>query len=289
MRNVVNSTLPQYRLEQWMTLRMQLLWAYERRMNHRPKPDVGDYGFQSALFVREGWVDAGSSAKLAQRANVGEWMILGQGKRWQRFSDECRLLSIGFRFQLPTGDPVYHDGLPLVVKSQRFPKLLDCAQEVLQEMDQRIGLGYLPQGRVVGLCDYLSVQNVFRDFLMELAEALSKSNCPAHRLNDKNRHVSKAFSEMDKTPAGQPWTAKQLAVRVGISLPQLDRLMVADTGITVYEQMERRRLAAAEDALQSRAVSLKTIAYQLGFSSASHFSSWFKKRRGVSPGKFSPD
>ncbi len=258
-------------------------------MNPGPKPDVGDYGFQSALFVREGWVDAGPSSKLARRANVGEWLILGQGKRWQRFSDECLLISIGFRFQLPTGDPVYCEGLPLVVKNQCFPKLLACAHEVLREMDQRIGLGYLPKERVVGLRDYLSVQNVFRDFLMELAEALSASNCPAHRLNDKNSHVSKAFSEMDKTPAGQPWTAKQLALRVGISLPHLDRLMVADTAMTVYEQMERRRLGAAEDALQSRAVSLKTIAYQLGFSSASHFSSWFKKRRGVSPGKFLQD
>ena len=280
------AAVPEYRLEQWMTLRMQLLWAYERCMERKAVPDVGNYGFQSALFIRDGWIEAGASEAGARRAEAGEWLILEQGRRWQRFSPDCQLLSIGFRFQLPTGEAVYDNGLPLLVEGRMSADLLLRAAEVLHEMDRRIGLGYFPYDRMVGLRDYLSVQNVFRGFLMELAEVFSAAKCTAHRLNEKNPHVSKAFSEMEKIPAGARRTAGQLAERVGISLPHLDRLMVADTGATVHEQMERRRLATAEDALQSHAVSLKAIAFQLGFSSPSHFSSWFKKHRGVSPGKF---
>ncbi|MFP4068603.1 MAG: helix-turn-helix domain-containing protein [Opitutales bacterium] len=117
---------PNYRLKQWSTLRMQLLWGYEREMS-AVGPGEGHYNFQSALLLRRGWGQAGASRRSSLKATAGDWLVLGQGARWQQFSADCVVLSIGFRFQLPTGEPIYERGLPVCFAADASPRLAQDA------------------------------------------------------------------------------------------------------------------------------------------------------------------
>src|SRR5262245_27052803 len=125
-----DSPFPIYRLDQWTTLRMQLLWAYRRPMGDLTALTTGDYSFQTALLIEEGWAEACASPANLKRAEPGQWLFIRQGKRLQRFSPDCTVLSLGFRFQLPTGEALFDQGLPLRVDSGDYPALARCARQV---------------------------------------------------------------------------------------------------------------------------------------------------------------
>jgi len=84
-------------------------------------------------------------------------------------------------------------------------------------------------------------------------------------------------------PGFSPKNASDIANELKISQTHLDRLMIQETGLTLYQQIEARRFQKAQDALIANESSLKVIAYDLGFSSPSHFISWFKQRQGITP------
>lgn len=273
---------PSFRLDQWTALRLQLLWAYEKEMESASSKRALFYSFQSALLVKQGWAKAGKQEANAVKANEGEWLILPQGCRWQSFSSDSVALSIGFRFQLPTGEAVYDEGLPVRVRTQDFPKLEREANRAMRAMRRHIGLGFYLRKQMVNMRDFLTAQNALRFFLIELAEVFHAQGAHPRIMSHENPHVLKAFEFIES--GGQ--SGAEVARLVGISLTQLDRLMVAETGYTVHGQLELRRLQLAQDALQADATPLKTIAYDLGFCSPSHFHSWFKKRQGMTPSQY---
>ncbi|QYY36690.1 AraC family transcriptional regulator [Ruficoccus sp. ZRK36] len=287
LREASRSTLPNFRLSQWVTLRLQLLWVYEKAMvKEATSTSQSEYGFQSALLVHKGWALAGESESGARRAGPGQWLFLRQGKRWQRFSADCELLSIGYRFQYPTGEAVYDEGLPLVVDAADCLQLEREARKVLRTVKRHIGLGFYLGERVVDMRAYLLTQNAFRLFLVELAEVYAAEGLSRRDLREPSQYVLRALDLIQGVPSGRSVKSADIAHAAGLSQTHLDRLMVQDTGHTVHQQIELRRLQLAQDALQAGAVPLKTIAYDLGFCSPSHFHSWFRKRQGVTPAQF---
>lgn len=279
--------LPRFRLTQWSVLRLQLLWAYEKPME-REATFIGQsaYTFQSALLVRKGWALAGENESGARRAGPGQWLLLRQGKRWQRFSPDCVLLSIGYRFQFPTGEAVFDEGFPLVVDSTAFPQLERDALKLMRSMKKHVGLGFQLGEREVDMRDYLLSQNALRLFLIQLAEMYADCGVGRGNMREHSGHVLRALDVIQGMPPGMPMKSAELARQVGLSQTHLDRLMVLETGHTIHQQIELRRLQLAQDALQARDASLKSIAFDLGFCSPSHFHSWFRKRQGMTPQQF---
>ena len=277
-----NDPYPSFRLDQWTTLRLQLLWAYEKEMMDSGSKGGSNYSFQSVLLVKRGWARAGGSETNALYATKGEWLFLPQGPRWQRFSPDCVVLSIGFRFQLPTGEAIFDEGLPVKVNAVDFPRLEREANRVMHAMRKHIGLGFYLQKEIINMRDFLTAQNALRLFLIEIATAFHAKGVSHRIMSHENPHLLRAFEVIE----GGVSSGREVARRIGISLTQLDRLMVAETGYTVHGQLELRRLQLAQDALQANAASLKSIAYDLGFCSPSHFHSWFKKRQGMTPSEY---
>ncbi|MBC2595275.1 helix-turn-helix transcriptional regulator [Ruficoccus amylovorans] len=278
---------PCFRLSQWVTLRLQLLWAYEKSMGDVSTSGEGDsYGFQSALLVKKGWGKAGVDRASALRAGPGQWLILGQGRRWQSFSADCVLLSIGFRFQYPTGEAVFEEGFPVLADGAEFPQLEREALRAMRLVKKHVGLGFYQGERQVSMRDYLLTQNALRLFLIELAGVFAARGIGVPDMNDLSPHVLRALEVIQNMPPAQPMKSAEVARLAGLSQTHLDRLLVVETGHTIHQQIELRRMQLAQDALQDRAASLKSIAYGLGFCSPSHFHSWFRRRQGVTPQQF---
>jgi len=59
-----------------------------------------------------------------------------------------------------------------------------------------------------------------------------------------------------------------------------------DPGLPPFAAYDRHRLELARDALRDSAMSVKEIAFELGFNSPPHFSNWFPRRQGCAPRAF---
>lgn len=78
---------------------------------------------------------------------------------------------------------------------------------------------------------------------------------------------------------------EDLASAVGMSRSQLHRKLTALTGLSPVEIIRKMRLERARDLLAQGAGNVSEVAYRVGFSSASYFSTCFSEHFGVAPGE----
>lgn len=82
------------------------------------------------------------------------------------------------------------------------------------------------------------------------------------------------------------WTVVELAKIAGMSRSAFADRFGRVLGCGPIEYLARWRIALAKDALMRGAKSLDRIAHEIGYESASAFSTAFRKRLGCSPGRF---
>jgi AraC-like DNA-binding protein len=82
------------------------------------------------------------------------------------------------------------------------------------------------------------------------------------------------------------WTVAELARRVGMSRSAFAARFVATTGCPPMEYVTRWRMSLAQDSLSRGGKSLDHLAREIGYESASAFSTAFRRRLGCPPGAF---
>lgn len=85
---------------------------------------------------------------------------------------------------------------------------------------------------------------------------------------------------------GAGWTVGELANLAGMSRSAFAARFVATLGCAPIEYLTRWRMALARDALSRGVKSLERLAEEIGYESASAFSTAFRRRVGNSPGAF---
>lgn len=78
----------------------------------------------------------------------------------------------------------------------------------------------------------------------------------------------------------------ELAALVGYHEFHLNRLFARYTGTSIHQYIINKRLSAARELILSTDLPLSEISEQTGFNNYSFFSSYFKKRFGISPARF---
>lgn len=97
--------------------------------------------------------------------------------------------------------------------------------------------------------------------------------------NDKLLKALKAMESHIETPLSR----QQLARLAGVSLRQLERTFSEQIGQGVYGHYRALRLGRSRQLLRETSLSILEVALATGFTSASHFSSLFKRMFGLSP------
>lgn len=82
------------------------------------------------------------------------------------------------------------------------------------------------------------------------------------------------------------WTVAELAKRAGMSRSAFASRFVATIGCAPMEYLSRWRMSLAQDALSRGGKSLDHLADEIGYESASAFSTAFRRRLGYAPGAF---
>lgn len=96
--------------------------------------------------------------------------------------------------------------------------------------------------------------------------------------------LENAYKIIEKNYAN-PLSIKELSYKVGLNESKLKTLFKAFFGSTIHEASTKLRMQKAKE-LISDGQNLKSVAYKLGFSALSNFSSAFKKHFGFTPSKF---
>jgi AraC-like DNA-binding protein len=82
------------------------------------------------------------------------------------------------------------------------------------------------------------------------------------------------------------FNVETLTHEVGISRAQLHRKMKEMTGLPISEFIRNMRLEQAVRLLKEQKINVTQVAYSVGFSNVSHFSTVFRRQFGVPPTEF---
>ncbi|MDF3130445.1 AraC family transcriptional regulator [Kiritimatiellaeota bacterium B1221] len=278
-------SVPKQRIGDWSKLLASLYYCYEGRVPSFGQGRVYNPGYATWL-VLEGWGEIREEgAAQATVAQAGEWMFVPSGKRQQTFSPEAKILSIGFFAKYITGHPLVDFSRAFCVCGSEFPKLEVYAR--------RLPLVYSKNGTLadfknptVDLFSFFEIQKHLMEWMdVWMRVLLSRGNKIESPLGLDQR-VVQAIHLLETHVEDSHITTEYVAKKTGVSISQLNRLFLRDTGLTLNDFRDRQRIDLAIKLLTGAKTPLKEIAYDLGFSYPSHFSTWFHRHQGVSPSHY---
>ena len=277
---------PALPLHEWSCLRNELIWVYdapvEAAVRHiGPVVTNGD----RVWFLRKGSV-AVKASRQRYRARTGQWLVLPREVVRQDFSRDACILSVSFRCDWPSGEPLL-GGRGAVLNGGDFPEL-ERKGSRLERLVRRhfpdAGTG-LPL-RTAGAAEYLELHGLFHQWLASLITASLAEGLRQTRLKTHDDRLWKALRRLNESPLDGVFPAAPLRAESGLSQVHLDRLFVREFGLTTGKYWERRRLDFARQCLETSLLPVKEISWRLGFTSDSYFIAWFRRLAGESPGRF---
>lgn len=152
---------------------------------------------------------------------------------------------------------------------------------------------------LVELCGRLSQENdidqLFKTGNSSIVAGIIE--CLTSRIQQLNQGISKQpfyqykvftsnFKQLVEQEFKKMKQVQQYADQLNISPSYLNELIKKTTGTTPIELIHERIIIEAKRMLYYTTMSSKEIAYQLGYEDYSYFSTFFKKRVGVSPSQF---
>lgn len=123
----------------------------------------------------------------------------------------------------------------------------------------------------------LSLSHLLVSFLYTLL------GCSDYNTECLSKYIQGALSIIKNEYASPELTVSSVAQRLFISPPYLGKLFKEECGITFSGYLQNYRLEQARDRLLHTYELLNEIAFETGFVNASHFSTCFRKRYGMSP------
>lgn len=107
-------------------------------------------------------------------------------------------------------------------------------------------------------------------------------HCPCAETDQKNYTIM-ALNYIEKYYRNPEISVTSVAEHIKIDRTYLYRLFKKETGMSVIDYINDCRIATAETMLFDKNVSIKDVAYSVGFTDQMYFSKVFKKIKGFSP------
>lgn len=127
--------------------------------------------------------------------------------------------------------------------------------------------------------DYIEkIADALLAHLAEWADALSEEPANESPLRDLLAWID--------THIARKLTLDELAARAGMSRALFTRRFRSAIGQSPHQYLTRRRVEIAQRLLRDTERDLAWIAHETGFSSQSHFTSWFRALTGSTPGRY---
>ncbi len=135
--------------------------------------------------------------------------------------------------------------------------------------------------RILAMHGPQELHSIIYDAALELCDKVRESAAE----NTGNPHVENARHYI-LTHLTQEITVSDISEAAGLSSSHLSRLFRSITGRTLMEYLTDERIRAAKSLLASSDMTIPEIAALLRFCDQSHFTYIFRKKTGLTPGKY---
>lgn len=270
-------------LENWDDLRIRLVWAYDGSPTPYSRCLLPANPI-AAWFIRKGRVSLtfGRTRSVFQE---GCWVFPEAREGWQEFSADSEILSIRFSAEWPSGQPLFDRSKTISFsESEGGHEMLRIGTRLAQFVQKKFpGVKFELRGMSGSPGLYFDLLRLFHGWMHAYSDAMERCGLIPIVMGKIDERVREAVYLIETQSLNAPLRVGHLAVKLGLSISQINRLFVRDLGRTPAEYWEERRIDTARRALQESRRSIKTVGYDLGFSSLPHFSKWVKKKLGKSP------
>lgn len=272
------------RYDQWLQLRIGLLACYQGQPAAF-RSDVISPEYISIWLIHRGQASVTADSR-SFRAGCGQGLIVGPGPRQQVFSPDISFHSFSFFANWPDGKPLLGAGLPCCFDSSgdSLIRRLDRMNALFESFSPRHGFFSFQES--VSLGQFLHIQMEFQGILIELLPVLERNGVEITDRKVLDARVLRAIDHMEHPPNRmESLTLAGLAKACGVSASHLDRLFRTELGTSPMAWYQQFRCRRARYLLHQGKLPVKQVGYDLGFKSIAHFSAWYKKQTGHSPGK----
>lgn len=209
--------------------------------------------------------------------------------RIQSFSADAEILSIRFHAAWPDGSSLFDEGLSHTLNDKTYPVLKESAEALEQAVahyapNKAGSLEFIFEG--IDFPAHILIEQKFFGWLLAYHDALVNEGLQPNRMEIRDTRVREAIRILQNWPLEELFVEERFALKFGLSKHQLERLIVADIGVTSRQFIDRRRIKYAKERLGLGLEPIKEIAYKTGFKHSSSFCNWFKKRTGFYPSFF---
>lgn len=274
------------RMADWAHLKSEFDWVYEGVVPEPYRKSATHHPGQSALLILKGDLSIETEkGRIVARKN--QWVFPHQGSRLQEFSTDARVLSLHFSLNWPGAQPLFNWDIAQVIEGSEAPLLEKRARSLLRLVERAFpGAKNHLLYQHGDLKTHILIQKNFASWISAYVGTLLDSGVVPSRLGQADERVLQAVNLLDELPAEVEFDGAWLSHEVGLSPSQLDRLFIKQFDMTPRQYLEKRKLLHAFELMRSSALSIKQIAYEVGFHSLPYFSRWFRQKAGLSPRQF---
>lgn len=176
-------------------------------------------------------------------------------------------------------DPLLRDDASFDGLRRAIEQPLAFRRRPLHDRIRRVALEAFDGSRT-GLAAALRVEARSLDLIVELAAPFGPSDATARVTRDRDR-IFAVREEIERDPS-RIRTLQELAARHGVSASKLKRDFFAVFGTCIGGFINERRMVFARQLLNEGMI-VSQVAYRIGYTHPSNFSTAFRRRFGLSP------
>lgn len=237
-------------------------------------------------------------ARTTRHAQAGEWLFPPSRHDQRRFSADAQLISLHFQARWVDGRMLFEENEPATCLAADFPELDAAASAIVVALDAAFPAppahraeapGAIPEPtknlaqEPTDFFTYLEIESTLPRWLAAYTRARTQQGATLVMQGTSEPRVLQGLDFLNNWPIEKPLLATHLADQLSLSLSQLNRLFVAETGKTPLRHFDDRRVEVARNLLRTSPLQVKEIAYAVGFRQPAHFSNWFCKKTGTFP------
>ena len=222
-----------------------------------------------------------------ETAKAGEWIFPGDRRCQQIFSEEHQFICVRFALMWRTGGVLFPSEGSITFASEKFPELEKSAHDLLNVVQASFGDTRISMGKVKeAALTHFAVMRAFNEWSYQYVNAMLRLGIKPQLVEESDPRVETVLGGLRDFPMTKKLREPDLAKLCGLSVSQLNRVFMKSKGKTPIEMYQDRRYREARKGLRKLDQDIKSMAYQLGFSSPANFSTWFKKKGGISPSEW---
>jgi AraC family transcriptional regulator len=191
---------------------------------------------------------------------------------WESRKNRSQVLTVSAYFDTRFTSAVV-DSTPRGIRIDDFSML-----EMMQILHDEVRTPGMATHELVG-----AIGNILRIKLSRLVS--QRATDPPVRKQRRNIDLAMINGMINHT-GGRPPTTAELAEKCNLGRRDLLRLCKETTGMPPSRYIEETKLARAKTLLAASRLTMKQIAYEAGYSTASHFSTRFGQFTGLTPSAF---